>query len=68
MVSTGDLQRNIELPAPSKVIGCEKGQLMAETPEEVPFDPWGEIKSKGYSAIEGAVDTWGGMNFTAKEY
>jgi glycine reductase len=68
MVSTGDLQRKIELPAPAKVIGCEKGQLMAETPEGTPFDPWGSLESDGYSAIEGAVDTWGGMNYTAKEY
>jgi glycine reductase len=53
MVSAGDLQRSYDLPKPSKVIGCPKGQLMAETPEEVPFDPWGEIKSKGYPPVGG---------------
>ena len=67
-MSTGDLQRNIDLLKPNHVIGCAKGQLMAETPEEVPLDPWKEIKSKGYSAISGAVDTWGRMNLTVKEY
>jgi len=68
MVSTGDLQRSLDLFKPKKVIGCAKGQLMAETPGEVPLDPWEKMTSKGYSAIEGAVDTWGGMNFTVKEY
>jgi glycine reductase len=68
MVSTGDLQRNVELLKPSRVIGCDKGQLMALTPGEIPFDPWEEITSKGYSAICGAVDTFGEMNFTAREY
>ena len=68
MVSTGDLQRGIDLLKPTKVIGCAKGEFMSETPEEVPLDVWNEIKSKGYPAIEGAVDTWGGMNFTVKEY
>jgi sarcosine reductase len=68
MVSTGDLQRNIDLLKPNRVIGCAKGQLMAETPEEVPLDPWEEMKSKGYSAISGSVDTWGRTNLTVKEY
>jgi len=68
IVSTGDLQRSIDLPKPNKVIGCDRGQLMSETPGEIPLDPWDEIKSKGYSAVEGAVDTWGGTQFTVKEY
>ena len=68
MVSTGNIQRNLELPAPAKVIGCEKGQLIAETPEDVPFSPWSELKFEGYSGIQGGVDTWGGMNYTCKEY
>jgi glycine reductase len=68
MVSTGDLQRNVDLLKPNRVIGCDNGQLMAETPGEVPFDPWQEMKSKGYSAISGAVDTFGEMCFTGREY
>lgn len=68
IVSTGDLQRSIDLPRPSRVIGCPKGQWMSETPGEVPLDPWDKITSKGYSAVEGAVDTWGGTNFTGREY
>jgi glycine reductase len=68
IVDTGDAERKIELSAPAKVLGCKKGQLIADTAKSVKIDPWGSLKLEGYNVIQAAVDAWGGMKFTVREY
>jgi len=67
MVSTGDMYSDIKLPAPTKVIGAEKGELVELWGGETPFSPWDEITLSGLDIDEG-VDWWGGGYKTCKEY
>lgn len=68
MVSTGSLEREIKLPAPAKVIGCDKGQLAVLSPGDPPFSPWDELALGGFGDITGAVDWFGNINLTCREY
>lgn len=68
MVSTGSFEREIKVPAPTKVIGVGEGQLVQLYPGDPPFSPWDEITRDLRRDIFGGVDWFGGMNYTCKEY
>ena len=69
MVSTGGTDRHIKLPAPKKVIGAARGQMVRLFPDNPPFDPWKEHETEdGWHEILGGVDWFGGMNITCEEY
>jgi len=68
MISTGDIQIEHKLPAPAKVIGCEKWQLMEPRPGEGILSPWEECTIERLYNISGAVDWFGNMNFRCEEY
>ncbi|MBI4322107.1 MAG: hypothetical protein HY675_26750 [Chloroflexi bacterium] len=59
MVSTGNYNLDPQLPAPTKVIGCDHGQMVALRPGEVPFSPWGEVQFERCAEIAEAVDWFG---------
>jgi len=67
MVSTGSMDREIKLPAPTKVIGCEKGKLMATSPVDPLFSPWDEL-TMSLGNIASGIDWWGNMKLTRKGY
>ncbi len=68
MVSTGSLEREIKLPAPTKVIGVEEGQLAQLHLGDTPIDPWSELTRDGWRDIIGGIDWFGGMRLTCEEY
>jgi sarcosine reductase len=63
MVTTGSFDRQIHLSAPSKVIGAEKGQLVAYQPQDEPYSPWSELSFEAHH-ITGGIDWFGGMGQT----
>jgi len=68
MVSTGELNRVLKLPAPVKVIGCEHSQIIAGTSGEPPSSPWSELTLDKLHAVTEGADWWGRMNFMCKPY
>lgn len=68
IVSTGDIQRGLTLPAPDKVIGCEKGQLMSWRASDPGFSPWSEVTLDRVYALPDGADWWGNLNYLCKEY
>ncbi len=68
MVSMGDVHINVELPAPAKVIGCEKDQLVQWSPDDPLFSPWGDVKLGTLYEIASGPNWWGFMNQMCKEY
>ena len=69
MVSTGNVDRELEMPAPNKVIGVEKGQKVTLYPGDPPIDPWRELRTRqGVRDIVGGIDWFGRMNLTCKNY
>lgn len=69
MVSTGSHELAITLPAPTKVIGAEEGELIEVVPGEAPVSPWGELSPQdGAIAITGGVDWLGRLPYTCQEY
>ena len=66
MVTTGSLHRPIKLSAPTKVIGCEEGQLVVTRPFSPPINPWGELYLEMLLNITGSLDWLGHMNHTCK--
>ena len=66
MVATGNMNRGIKLPAPTKVIGCEKGELVSTYPQQEPFSPWGELVLERIIDITGGVDWLGYTRHTCK--
>lgn len=68
MVSTGSHEAELKLPAPSRVIGAEEGQMVIAEPGDKPFSPWSEITWNSYYPVTGAPDWFGTMNLAAEEY
>ncbi|MFC2013790.1 glycine/sarcosine/betaine reductase component B subunit [Chloroflexota bacterium] len=68
IVSTGGMERELKLPAPTKVIGCEENNLIKLRPEDEPFLPWSEFVIDGRSHINGGIDWWGRLHITCKDY
>jgi len=64
MVSTGSMDRGIRLPAPTKVIGCEKGEVVALFPQQ-PISS-SEPDLDRMSLISGGIDYLGLMCHTCK--
>jgi len=65
MVSTSSLDRGARLPAPAKVIGCEKGELVEPYPAE-PIQPWGELEVERKTLMSGSIDYLGFMCHTCR--
>ena len=65
MVTTGSLDRGAKLPAPAKVIGCKKGEIVVPYPAES-ISPWSEINLERRSLISGGIDYLGFMRHTCR--
>ncbi|MBI4320514.1 MAG: hypothetical protein HY675_18650 [Chloroflexi bacterium] len=68
MVSTGNLNIEPQMPAPKKVIGCEKGQTIVLRPGVKPIYPWGAIKLDRWTEISEGVDWFGGTKAMCVAY
>ncbi len=68
IVSVGSHHRELKLPAPTKVIGAERGRLVARNPRDKPVSPWSEITIPRAIWIANGVDFWGELKYTGKEY
>ncbi len=68
IVSTGDIGGKIKLPAPTKVLGCKRGELVTILPKEKPMDPWKEITARTRREITSGIDWFGCMNFVSVDY
>jgi len=69
IVSSGSTERILNMPAPSKVIGVEKGQLTRLYVGDPPFDPYRDFTAQnGWRDILGGIDWFGGLHFTCKGY
>ncbi len=66
MVSTGNMNRGIELPAPDMVIGCGKDDLVSTYPQQEPFSPWQELEMERIIDVCGGIDWLGYMHHTCK--
>lgn len=66
MVTTGSTEREIVLPAPSKVIGGGDDHVFEPRPGEK-FSPWNEGIPPAFSVM-GSIDWWGATHRTCKEY
>jgi glycine reductase len=65
VISTGSLDRGAKLSAPTKVIGCEKGELVAPYPAEL-ISPWSKLDVERRTFISGGIDYLGLMRHTCK--
>ena len=68
MISPGSHERRLDLPAPDKVIGLNKGQLMEFYTGDKQFSPWDALTLEMRREITGGLDWFGGMNFTCRDY
>jgi len=66
IVSTGSFRRKVSLPAPSKVIGCAKGQVVFDR-ERNDINPWEELTSVPLTQT-GGVDYHGNMRNTISQH
>lgn len=68
MVSTGSFERDIKVPAPSKVIGAGDLQRVQLYPGDEPFSARDELTLPSWFLITGGVDWFGVMNTTCTTY
>jgi len=68
IISTGSLDRDIPLPAPTKVIGTREGEMIQIYIGEMRFSPWDEVTLPTPYYFTGGADWLGEMNLTCKEY
>jgi len=68
MVATGSLEREIRLPAPTKVIGNGDTELLTLTPGEPPLPIRSEVILQARHQMTGGQDWLGGMNYICNEY
>lgn len=68
MISTGSFERDIDLPAPTKVINAKKGELVSVYAGDQPFAPWSELKLPSSFLFTGGVDWFGHLNLTCTQY
>lgn len=64
IVSTGNMNRGIDLPAPSKVIGCGRDEKVSIYPQQKPFSAWEPLALERIIDITGGVDWLGYMHHT----
>ena len=67
MVSTGSTDQEFKLPAPAKVIGVGKNDLIILHQGDQPFSPWNE-RTLAASRITYACDWWGARDATRIAY
>lgn len=65
MVSTSSLDRGHQLEAPTRVIGCEKGELVEPYPDE-PIQPWDALFVERMTFMTGSIDYLGHMRHTCR--
>ncbi|MFQ5849671.1 MAG: glycine/sarcosine/betaine reductase component B subunit [Candidatus Binatia bacterium] len=68
MVSTGSFERDVVVPAPTKVIGVGDTRLVEVYAGDKSFSPWGEIRLPSSFLMTGGVDWFGYLNLTCTEY
>lgn len=68
MVTSGNMNMSPRLPAPAKVIGCEKGASVVVTTGAKPVAPWGEIEFDTRVGISEGVDWMGATNNVCRVY
>lgn len=67
MVTTGSVDRQIELPSPERVIGVGEGYFVHQAGEP-PVPAWGDMSLNTWASICGGLDWWGGMHYTLREH
>jgi glycine reductase len=67
LISTGSFERDIKVPAPEKVIGASKGEVV-QLFADPPIDPWEEITFPGWFCFTGGVDWLGHQDLTCMQY
>lgn len=65
MISTSSLDRGHQLEAPTKVIGCKKGETVEPYPDE-PVQPWDAIFVERMTFMTGSIDYLGHMRHTCR--
>ncbi len=69
LVSTGSMDRPMNLPKPTKVIGARQGQLVTVgAAGSQPLSPWDEIRLDSPDNLSAGNDYFGAMKYTCKEY
>ena len=68
MVSTGSFERDIKVPAPTKVIGAGDLRRVQLYPDDPPFSAWDEHTLPSWFLFTGGVDWFGVMNTTCTTY
>lgn len=68
MVSTGSFERDINIPAPDKVLGVGDCDLVRVYAGDKPFSPRGEVTLPSSFLITGGVDWFGHMDLTCTQY
>ena len=64
MVSTGSMDRGHKLPAPAKVIGCKKGEILPLFPQQLISSSEPDLDKM--ALISGGVDYLGFMRHTCR--
>ena len=65
MVSTSSLDRGAKLPSPTKVISCQKDEIVVPYPAES-IAPWKELDAIRRSLFTGGIDYLGFMRHTCR--
>jgi hypothetical protein len=68
LVSVGTSHREIALPAPTKVIGAAKGQLISLSADWDKFSPESEVTIPRALWIAGGVDFWGELSWSGRAH
>jgi glycine reductase len=67
MVSTGSFERDISVPAPSRVIGSGDNEPIQLFAGDKRYDPWSELTLPASYFMTGGVDWFGHLNLTCME-
>lgn len=68
MISTGSFERDIDVPAPTKVINARKDELVSVHAGDPPFAPWSALKLPASFLFTGGVDWFGHLNLTCTQH
>ncbi len=68
MVSTGSFERDVQVPAPSKVIGVGDCQLIRVYAGDPQFNPFGEVTLPSSFLFTGGCDWFGNLKLTCTQY
>ncbi|MBI4318653.1 MAG: hypothetical protein HY675_09200 [Chloroflexi bacterium] len=68
MVSTGNLNTAPLMPAPTKVIGCARGETVIVNPGAIPISPWSEVQIDAVTDLCDGVDWFGALDCRSAIY